>query len=139
MSSVVPSAEPDLTMVLISLLFVPCAVVAITIGLPVMLFLITVAAMAIFWYEGVINALSSLRNTMMATLIKTEATSIEAEPVGFSRKISFQNPELATKLRQPAVKSATWTTSHALATQSCVSRGRDHDFEFTPRRRVRFG
>jgi hypothetical protein len=48
-------------MVLIALLFVPCMVVAITVALPVLLFLAAVIAMVYVWYQSAISAVSGLR------------------------------------------------------------------------------
>jgi hypothetical protein len=48
-------------MVLIALLFVPCMVVAITVALPVLLFLAAAIAMVYVWYQSAISAVSGLR------------------------------------------------------------------------------
>jgi hypothetical protein len=48
-------------MVLIALLFVPCMVVAITVALPALLFLVAVIAMVYVWYQSAISAVSGLR------------------------------------------------------------------------------
>ena len=120
------------TMVLMALFFVPCVVVVITTGLPILLFLITVAATAIFWYQSVLHAVSDLREAMQSTATRTVAPSS-------TKDISFEGPALSTKFQAPTtVKMANWTTpSRAVVAPSCASH-RDHGFEFTPRRRVRF-
>jgi ABC-type siderophore export system fused ATPase/permease subunit len=123
------TTHAQVTMVLMALFFVPCVVVVITTGLPILLFLITVAATAIFWYQSVLYAVSDLREAMQSTATRTVAP----------KDISFEGPALSTKLQAPTtVKMANWTTpSRAVVAPSCASH-RDHGFEFTPRRRVRF-
>jgi hypothetical protein len=93
-------------MVLIALLFVPCMVVAITVALPVLLFLAAVIAMVYVWYQSAISAVSGLRVKVVTSFHRREHHQSTPAP----------SPQLRRHTTAATNAAATETTLHSRST-----------------------
>ena len=134
---------------ILALLFLPIALIVITIGLPVLLFFLTLAAMCIFAYQGLLFAYTDCKESW--ELLREEPLALRRMKAQCSRSVSPPPPALRSRSVSPLPALSTVPESSA-SSCSCSSltnkqspeyerpyvKVRHQDFDFTPRRRVRF-
>lgn len=124
----------DKATMILAMLFLPAALVVITIAMPMLLFLISVAATFIFTYQGVLFAYADCKESWKLLLEETSTQQVLLKEETWTYRMPNN---LCCRSRSPFPPLETVLES------SSSFRGQNYmkvhrDFDFTPRRRVRF-